>query len=248
MMNAALRILLVLVLAAGNGFAAIAFDASASGISATGVSTDTYSLTVGSVSNGKLVTCVSYYDSNRHVSTLTYGAQSMTLIARENDGTHAATIELWRLDAPTAGSHTVTVTLDANIVGSATIMSTSFSLSGVAGGANSALMASPYVVTGTHSSQSGTTTTVANNEWIVNCIGVGQAPSGLVANGSQANTLVQNGSATVHSIGTSTLGPISPAAATSTGWTFTSNGNASVMLAASFAPFVSTVTARHIRI
>lgn len=80
-----------------------------------------WSHTTGSGSNRLLVVGVSIRVTTVSVSTITYGAQSLTFIRADTNPSNTIRSELWYLIAPASGTATVTVTLSgtSNVIGGA---------------------------------------------------------------------------------------------------------------------------------
>jgi len=70
-----------------------------------------WSHTVGVVPNRLLIVGVSIATATTSVSSVTYGAQSLSLVGTQNGQGMQNRIELWSLLAPPSGTATVTVTL-----------------------------------------------------------------------------------------------------------------------------------------
>jgi hypothetical protein len=68
------------------------------------------SFTVGASSNRALYVVVSYDEAARAVSSVTYGAASLTLVKKTSVTSGAGNVEIWRLKAPASGTATITVT------------------------------------------------------------------------------------------------------------------------------------------
>src|SRR5262249_45664721 len=79
--------------------AAITFDASSNGVSPLGASSLSWSHTVGSALSGTvLVVAIDYYGGlASQASSVSYGSQNLLKLTRSNDGSHAATTEMWYL-------------------------------------------------------------------------------------------------------------------------------------------------------
>jgi hypothetical protein len=95
-----------------SGGGPIAFDASSSGNNGTGGTSITWSHTTGSGSDRIMFVGVSIRTGTVTVSSITYGAQSLTFIRRENLSSICS--EVWYLIAPNSGTGTVTVNLSAS--------------------------------------------------------------------------------------------------------------------------------------
>lgn len=212
---------------------AIALDSSASAQSATNVSAMTYSHTTGAgLQNSKLVVGVTYYNLAVSASGITYNGVALTKVLRLNDASHNAATELWYLDSPAAGSHSVVVTM----TGSASrLFAGSYSLSGVKSGAVDA-SAVGSVVIGTHSTHADNITTISAGDWVIDVLCVNAGTAAATASGSQTNVLSQTTTDATGALSMSTLGPKSPAGLQAMGWTFTSSANATAHSALALAP------------
>lgn len=204
---------------------AIALDATASGNVGTQASpgTVTVSHVLGGGANRAVVVCFcATYTTD---STVTYGVKyngvAMTqAVLVETTTTHRiASGIFYILDAslPATGTYNAVVTATTtgnNVIG---LFAEVYSFTGFAQSAQPDATNSYQDATG-GSSISKSVTTVADNSWIVDSLAL--APStitGATAAGSQANAIFQR-IAAVRSTCSSTLGPVTPAGATSTGW------------------------------
>jgi len=89
----------------------IVFDAARSGHNGGGSSSVSWSHTTGSGSNRIMVVGVSIRVASVSVSSITYGAQSLTFLRADIHPSSTIRSELWYLIAPASGTATVTVTL-----------------------------------------------------------------------------------------------------------------------------------------
>lgn len=211
---------------------AIALDLATTGQAADAASSLTFSHTVGAgLSNSILIICIGYYCSPASISasTVTYNGVSCTLALRQNNGVNAATVEIWRLVAPTAGANNVVITMSASVNTSNILAATAISLSGV-DQTTPLDGVSPVgtTVTGTHGSHSDSITPTSNNAWLVDGQSAAGGGGSLAQNGAQtlAGSVKVNGAGS-EAFGASYRGPISPAASTAMSWTWTSAGTAS---------------------
>lgn len=228
----------------------IAFDASASnatnGLGGTSPLSTTVSHTIGGGSN-RLVVVACEARSNAATTlaftTVTYNGTNMTQAATIPDvGIRNRASIYYLLDSslPAAGTYNVVVTASTT-VGSLglQVAAAVYSFTGAKQSAQPDATNTYTDVTG-GSSISKSVVTVANNSWIVDCLGA-SAGSGFtgtaVAAGSQAHSVVlapQGASLLAASI----LGPVSPAGSTATGWGTFGGANPTrwAYAQASFAP------------
>jgi len=89
----------------------IAFDAASSGSNGGGSTSVSWSHTTGSGWNRNMIVGVSIRTTTVSVSSITYGAQSLTFLRADTHPSATIRSELWYLIAPTSGTATVTVTL-----------------------------------------------------------------------------------------------------------------------------------------
>src|SRR5262245_35823567 len=94
---------------------AIASDAPSFNFTSSASTTLAWSHTVGVGSNRLLLVGVSI-NAGTAVSGITFGAQALTLVGVQNGQATQSRIEIWRLIAPTSGTATVTVTMNAAAV------------------------------------------------------------------------------------------------------------------------------------
>jgi hypothetical protein len=78
-------------------------------------STISSSYTVAAGSNRALYVVVSYDEKTRPVTSVAFGAQSLTLVKKPTVATAGGNTEIWRLLAPTVGTATVTVTNSSTV-------------------------------------------------------------------------------------------------------------------------------------
>jgi len=108
------KILLVLIASSSAIWGAIATDNKASGFANPAATSVTFSMTVGSGTNRYLSVGVGYYSATNMVSSITYSGVPLTLLERDNDGTHANTNEYWYLLSPPSGTANIVVTMNAS--------------------------------------------------------------------------------------------------------------------------------------
>ncbi len=202
---------------------AIAYDNATAAVSGAGVSSLTFSHTVGSgLQNSVLLVGAHYYSVGFvAVSSITYNAVNLTLIQRNNNGAAAATVEVWGLANPASGANNVVITLASSIAGTITGTARSYQNVPQTSFVDSQ-STTPNVVTGTHSSQSTSVTTVAVNAWLTDFIVCPNTPT---AGGSQAHPV---SAGVANSMGgSSDLGPILVPASTAMSQSWTSSATAS---------------------
>lgn len=194
---------------------AIAFDATSTSGEITSGSSLSWSHTCTG-SNLILLVGVSI-DSNPFptVSGITYNGVALTKIRSDSDNTNFISTDLWYLIGPSAGAHTIAVTLSANIGNSA--VGTAVSLTGAK---QSAQPDAHNGGIGSASPASISVTTVADGAWLVDCLQLNAnnaaTPGGSQTQRQQVAEINAGGRAAM-----STLGPVSPPAATTDSWTFT---------------------------
>jgi hypothetical protein len=110
--------------------AAIGFDNSAFRESATNVSSDTFSFTVGSGTNRVLLVAVCYGATSVTISSVKYATVTMNNI-RTDTVAGVSTLGLYQLVAPTSGANNIVVTLSGALAGGRTITSLVFAATGV---------------------------------------------------------------------------------------------------------------------
>jgi hypothetical protein len=93
----------------------IASDSASSAFTSTASTTLSWSHTVGASPNRLLLVGVSI-NAGTAVSSVTYGAQSLSLVGAQNGQVTQSRMELWSLVAPASGTSTVTVTMSASAV------------------------------------------------------------------------------------------------------------------------------------
>jgi hypothetical protein len=227
-MKRLLSLIAVLLLCAIASHAAIGFDSS------TAISTaSTFTATVAANSNRWLGVGCTYYSSAGTISSMTYAGTAMTKVGRFNDGTHAATVEIWKILAPSTGTNNVVVTWGSqpNFFGCSAISLYAVNQS------TDVDTSTSHIVTGTTISNPGTITTANAGEWILNWV---LAAATVSAGSSQTNvqTLGIGGGGFV---GSSATGPFASPGSQAQTWTYASNGNASMEGLIALVP--DTVTA-----
>ncbi len=212
---------------------AIAFDNATAAASGASVSSLTFSYTVGSgLQNSLLLVGAEYYSVGfLAVTSITYNAVNLALIQRNNNGSAAATVEVWGLANPASGAHNVIITLAGTIAGNIIGTARSYQNCPQTSFVDSQ-STTPNVVTGTHSSQSTSVTTVAPNTWLVDFLA--EQNTAPTAGGSQANAVSANGGSTWGA--SSDRGPILVPASTAMSWTFTSTSTASAQSVVGISP------------
>jgi uncharacterized repeat protein (TIGR01451 family) len=113
------RFIIVAVLILCGGFAARGQSISADNTSnanggATNVSSLTWSHTVGTQTNRILIVGVALRNSSVTVTTVKYGAASLTFVGAAADSGAHVRVEMWKLVAPASGTANVVVTLSAS--------------------------------------------------------------------------------------------------------------------------------------
>ncbi len=155
--------LVVLFCAVSNSYAAISFDSSSTSATLLG-STGTLSIVVGSGSNRAIIACITMNAGG--TSTLLVGGSSATQIAHRVQGTKAA--DLYYFLNPSAGTVNVTATLNAaanKVIGLESLFGVDQSTPVEA--------TTTFGVTGS-TVASTTFTTIAANDWIIDCLGANQ--------------------------------------------------------------------------
>ncbi len=221
---------LLLLFVASPAWGAIAFDSAASGSAGTNTVSWTHTATAG-LSNSIAFCGVSTRGATAGTLSCSFGGTSMTKI-REDGPNDLIISTIFVLLSQPSGAQTVT----ANSTGAVAIVGGSVVLSGVnqsttpdAQNGNNGASGNPTV----------SVTTVADNAWVLDTVGVraqGADPGlAMVAhtNRTQRWNLLSGTSGVAG--GGSTLGPVSPPAATTMDWTQTGTRGWSIS-AASFAP------------
>lgn len=212
---------------------AIAFDASATGI-ATDVSSLTFSMTVASGSDRALLVSFGYYNRSRSATGVTFNGDALTKLRRYDNGSAAATSEIWYLAAPDVGTYNVVITLDAATGSGVEFVGTALSFTGVDQTTPLEADNGGTVVTGAHTAHSGSVTTVTANAWVVDhllYIFVLDASTSVGGQTEQSHIYGTN-----IGLETSTRGPIATPASESAGWTFTNPGAATNQIVYSLKP------------
>jgi hypothetical protein len=219
---------------------AIAFDAATSpAVSATNASSLTFSHTTGgSLSNGFLIVGVSYYKATVSVSTITYNGASLTKVLRNNDGTHAAAVELWVLPNPAAGANNVIITMTSTVGAGNDIAAGAITLSGVNQSTTvDASSSVPNIQIGTHTNAQQALTTVANNAWYVDVLTYAIASPGFtLVNAGQTQKTDSASGLAQGDCAMSVMGPVTPAGSNTLGFNFASTSTATAYSLLSLAP------------
>lgn len=196
---------------------------------------NTLSYTMGSVSNGLLIAAVSRQDSNHAnlpITSITFGAQTMTKIRQDTSSTNNVSASLYYLLAPTAG--TATITVNGSSVATLIVAS---SWSGVKQSAQPDAQAGKGTANQTSSGPSLSITTVADNSLIVDCI---SAEANRTALGASQISLGLDTGQSFENVSSSYL--IKAAHAAQTMSATISSGQKYTMVAASFSPVVAAAT------
>lgn len=182
------------------------------------------SVVVASGADRILAVSFGYYNRARSAASVTFNGAAFTKRRRYDNGAAAATSELWYLAAPTVGTYSVIITLDAATGSGAELVGTATPYTGVDQTTPIEADNGGTVVAGAHTSHSGSVTPLTADAWIVDhllYIFCGDASTSV---GSQTERSHIYG--TNIGIETSTRGPIAtPGSSESAGWTFT-NPNA----------------------
>lgn len=209
---------------------AIAFDnASTGNITSTGNSL-TFSLTVGSGSNRILWVGALVNTTTATVTSVTYAGVAMTATAASPLRSNQSLI-LYYLAAPASGANNIVLTLSSNV---SEIHGIAASYTGAAqtGLPDSSVTESA----GSGTSATLTTTTVANNAWMVGLFRNDSTGNGSASTGTTQRAF-DSGQVSFDDSGA----PLTPAGSHSIRETWTGSAN-NYVLGASFAPFVATVT------
>ncbi len=220
---------------------AIAFDAATTGIN-TNVASLTISHTVAAGSDLALLASLGYYNRARSVTGVTFNGVPLTKQRRYENGSAAATSELWYLPAPAVGTYNLVYTLDAATGVGVELVGTAHSYSGVDQTTPIEADNGGSVVTGAHTSHSGSVTPLTADAWIVDHL--------LYIFCGDASTSVGSQTERSHIYGTniglevSTRGPIATPASESAGWTFTNPGAATNQIICALKPAVAATVNR----
>lgn len=161
--------------------------------------------------NGYLVVGVSMLSLAQTVTGITYNSIALTFIGAQNSVTGAARVELWGLVAPTTGANTIAVTLSGAIA-SAAVASSYI-------GVNQSLPTESFA--GAQATNVGAadatvnSTTVADNDWVVDMI----ATDDIAITVGAGQTQVGNVTGVGGSGAMSYEGPKTPAGAVTMSWT-----------------------------
>ena len=178
-------------------------------------------------------------DADRTVTSMTYGAQSMTLAKEQKDDTNNITSSLWYLMNPNTGAQTIT----ANFLNMSNCFGASISFTGAH--QTSALDATNGTTQADSTSVSTAVTTVADNSMVVDVMTMNEGSNiTLTAGAGQTERDNQTTTATAH--GVSHEGPQTPAGSVTMSWSCSGlgcGGNEDwTIAAASFAPAATTAT------
>lgn len=191
---------------------AIAFDADSRGLGAAPSSSLTWSHTVSGTDR---ILIVGMNARSTTTAGVTYNGVAMTLAI--NKAYITGEVSLWYLSAPSTGANNVIATLAGASTG---LQGGGVSLTGVD-------QTSPIDATNSSSGSSITAsvsvTTVADNCWVIDCMGQSSGPASITANGSQ--TQHWDVTPVSSSCGGSSKGPVSPPASTSMSWTINPSGD-----------------------
>ncbi len=207
----------------------IAFDA-ASSSQVDNATQMTLSHTVGSNTNRVLVVAVSAKDTTVFPlgMSMSYAGQAMTRIDKKNfiSGTNYMGTELWYLLNPPAGTNTVSVSFNSAMDG---ITMGAVSLTGVQ-------QQAPEVkktAVGTSATASATLTTLTNNAWVIDSLGIQSGAVITTVGSGQTQRYFQDNSNDI--VGAASTKPVATAGSTTLQWNFASS-KAWGVVAAAFAP------------
>lgn len=228
---------------------AIAFDAKSNSGEVASLGSPfqkTWSHTVGSISNGILLVLSSVRNSNNsayvHLTGVTYNGVALTKATGSPvDGPAASrylSAEIWYLLNPASGTNNIVATYAA-AVDTAYLQGASFS--GVA--QVNPIDANASLSTTTGNPWTTSITTVTNNDFIVNVI---YSSSDFALSANNGETVLASTTLTINhnpdQAAAAYKGPISPAAATTTGWNNSGAGNdEGAMAVVALKPAATTV-------
>lgn len=222
---------------------AIAFDAAASAGVLSSSALTIPSVTVSSGNDRILPVSFGYYDRTVSALSVAYNGVALTKRRRYENGAAAATSELWYLVAPPVGTASLVITLSASVP---EISGAALSLTGVDQTTPIEADNGGSVVTGAHTSHSGSVTTVTPGAWVMDhllYIFCGDAATSV---GGQTERSHQFG--TNVGIETSSRGPIATPASESAGWTFSNPGAATSQIIYALKPAAGFLAAQSRRI
>lgn len=213
-------------------------DAATPAISSSGVLSLTFAHTVGTLTNGALVVDVGFYDRVRSVASVTFNGVACTFDTSYDNGVAAAKQEVWKLANPSAGTHNVVITLSAS---GPKIVARAASYSHVDQSTIIEATKATSVVTGSHTTHSNSLTPANNGALVVGALLCGgtAAPTA-TGSGQTADAAASDGTAIAHAVGET--GPVSPAASTTSSWSFGSSSTASNQIVYALIPEASGVT------
>lgn len=176
----------------------------------------------------------SYYSA----SAVTYNGVSMTRIRHDDNGAgNSRGSEIWYLINPATGTHAVDITISQDVGGGSYTGSDAHAVSFT--GAKQSGVPDSQNGEGEAAATSHTTptTTVANNSWIVSMFNGGSDDGATPTSPMVASSVTNNTGNHTGALGYQ--GPVSPAGATNSTWTVTSDTSA--MSVVSFAPATTPV-------
>lgn len=133
------------------------------------------SLAVGSGSDRVLLVFVGYYDRTQSVTAITYGGVALTLRRRYENGSAAATQEVWRLIAPASGTADIAVTMSGSSTNGIHIYGMAFTGVDQTTPIEADNPDATTVVTGSHTEHDTTITTVSTDAWLASGFLAGSA-------------------------------------------------------------------------
>lgn len=227
--SAVLAMALGLVVSVPVTHAAIAFDAtSTQGQSGATVSPATWSHTVTG-SNTVLDVCIEGNGTSDFSTGASYNGVAMTKVATKLDNTNGIFVDQYQLFNAATGAHNVSTTFTTG--SGKQILAGAISFSG----------ASAFDASGTKNGTippqpSSSLTTVANNSWVVDCVGINDNTA--ITKAAGQTQAVQNNaqSGDFHTLAMSYKGAVTPAGSTQMSWTGGTNGDNWVALSVSISP------------
>ncbi|KKN66899.1 hypothetical protein LCGC14_0466740 [marine sediment metagenome] len=208
-------LLLLALLVASPAWAQIALDAATGEQEAQDQTSITFSHTVAG-SDRILFVTVSTLDTvlgDRTVSTVTYNAVSMSLVAAADSPNHRS--ELWFLIAPATGANNVVVTMGGTCL---RIWPGAVSYTGVA---ESSPVEANNTATGSSTTASVAVTTLTNNAWVIDSMGHSGAGDETVGAGQTER--VESPAIGSAQGNVSDEGPNTPVGSVTMSWTFGSS-------------------------
>ena len=190
----------------------IAVDAESSASDSTSVTTLSWTHTVGSGSDRLLMVGVSSSVAAHTVTSLTYGAASLTFLGRRQSA--SVDTELWYLVAPAVGADTITVTLSA----AARIVGGAVSFTGV----HQTTPLGSYTSDTATSASPSVTVSSAEGEAVIDCLAAqGNAGSATVGSGQTQRWNINTGTGSSFVIGAGSTEP--GASSVTMSWTLESS-------------------------